>query len=143
MEFTSGADMEINWQWLLWQVGIPLGGPIVLSCLIVLLWQTGMPDFVPQWSIILDFSPWTLTFYALALIGGALYELWPYISTQRSLGSYLIGAGSAAQLYAAFLVVWRHNSAFAPTRGIYICASGILLLAVVLSHKAFLKSRGN
>jgi len=61
MEITSGADMEINWQWLLWQVGVPLGGPVVLSCLIVLLWQTGMPDFVPQWSIILDISPWTVS----------------------------------------------------------------------------------
>jgi hypothetical protein len=29
--------MEINWQWLLGQVGIPLGGPIALSWLIVLL----------------------------------------------------------------------------------------------------------
>ena len=143
MEITSGADMEINWQWLLWQVGVPLGGPVVLSCLIVLLWQTGMPDFVPRWSIILDISPWTLVFYALALIGGALYELWPCISTQRSLGSYLIAAGSTAQVYAAFLVVWRHSNAFAPTRGIYIYSIGILLLAIVLSHNANLKSRGN
>jgi len=105
MEITSGADMEINWQWLLWQVGVPLGGPVVLSCLIVLLWQTGMPDFVPQWSVVLDTSPWTLTFYTLALIGAALNELWPRISAQKALGGSLIGLASLAQIFVAFLLI--------------------------------------
>jgi len=143
MEFTSGADMEINWQWLLWQVGIPLGGPIVLSCLIVLLWQTGMPDFVPQWSIVLDASPWTLTFYTLALIGAALNELWPRISTRKTLGGLLIALASLAQIFAAFLVVWRHNVAFIPNRNVYFCATGLLLGAITLSHNVNLKSRRN
>ena len=121
MEISSGEHMEINWQWLLWQVGVPLGGPIVLSCLIVLLWQTGMPDFVPQWSIVLDASPWTLTFYTLALIG----------------------LGSLAQIFIAFLLVWRHNVAYTPNRNVYLCAVGMLLLAVALGHNAYLKSRRN
>ena len=135
--------MEINCQWLLWQVGIPLGGPIALSWLIVLLWQTGMPDFVPQWSIVLDASPWTLTFYALALIGAALNELWPRISTQKFLGGLLIGFASVSQIFAAFLVIWRHDVAYIPNRNVYLCAAGLLIGAITLSHKAYLKSRGN
>ena len=143
MEITSGADMEINWQWLLWQVGVPLGGPIALSWLIVLLWQTGMPDFVPQWNIVLDASPWTLTFYTLALFGAALNELWPRISAQKLLGGLLIGLASLAQIFVAFLVVWRHNVAYTPNRNVYLCAVGMLLGAVLLSHDAYSKSRGN
>jgi len=143
MEITSGADMELNWQWLLWQVAVPLGGPIALSCLIILLWQTGMPDFVPQWSIILDASPWTITFYTLALIGATLNDLWPHISAQKALGGWLIALASFAQIYTAFLVLWRHNTTFIPNHSVYVCAACMLVLAIALCHVAHSKSQGN
>lgn len=135
--------MEINWQWLLWQVGVPLGGPIVLSSMIVLEWRMGNPDFIPQWNVILDTSPWTLTFYTLALIGAALNELWPRISTQKTLGGWLIGLASFAQIHASFLVVWRHNNTFVPNQSVYTCSTCMLLMAVVLGHEAYSRSRGN
>jgi hypothetical protein len=99
MEITSGTDMEINWQWLLWQVGVPLGGPIA--------------PFLPDRSV------------------------------QKLLGGSLIGLGSLAQIFVAFLVVWRHNVAYTPNRNVYLCALGMLLLAVALGHNAYLKSRRN
>jgi len=132
-----------NWPWLVWQVVVPLGGPVVLSWLIMLTWQTGNPDFVPQWRIALDITPWALVFYALALMGTALNELWPQISTHARLGSLLIVTTVYAHTYAALLIIWRHNRTFIPNRTVYIVAAFVLLLAIVLSHTATSRIRGN
>jgi len=131
-----------HWPWLMWQVGIPLGGPIVLSGLIILAWQTGNPEFVPQWRIALDVSPWSLTFYALVLVGSSLNELWPRMSAEPAMGWLLIVLASVTEIYAAFLVVWRHNSAFVPHWHVYVFAAVTLFLSIVLGNSAYSKSRG-
>jgi hypothetical protein len=132
-----------NWPWLVRQVVVPLGGPIALSWVIISAWQTGNPDFVPQWGIALDITPWALVFYALALMGTALNELLPQISTHVRLGWLLIVTASLTQIYAAFLIIWRHNSTFVPNRTVYIAAAFRVLLAIVLSHTATSRIRGN
>lgn len=128
--------MRLNWQWLIWQVGIPLGGPVILSWLIVLAWGTGNPDFIPKWSVVLDVSPWALTSYSLALIGAALNELWPRMPDNRALGWGLFGCASTTAIYTAFMVIWRHNTAFEPGPNVYILTGLLLLVTIFLCHLA-------
>ena len=68
---------RLETKWLLWRVVIPLLGPIFISLLVILAWTSGRPDFKPSLGIVVDVSPWALTFYALTLIGSTLNELWP------------------------------------------------------------------
>jgi hypothetical protein len=131
--------MNLNWQWLTWQVMMPLGGPIILSWMIILAWQTGNPDFMPRWSVILDVSPWALTFYAISLIGASLNELWARMPAHPHLGWGLIMAAATVAVYTAFMVIWRHNSAFVPGRSVYILSAGMLLVSVALCHSAYSK----
>jgi hypothetical protein len=93
--------MRLNWQWLIWQIGVPLGGPVILSWLIVLVWQTGNPDFIPEWNIVLDVSPWALTSYSLALIGASMNALWPRISSHPFIGCSLICVASLTSILLA------------------------------------------
>jgi hypothetical protein len=133
------VHVKLNRPWLVWQVMVPLVGPVALSWLIILAWQTGNPDFTPRWSVILDVSPWALTFYAIALIGAALNELWPTISVHPHLGGGLIFIATTVATYTAFMVIWRHNSAFVPSRNIYIPSVFMLLITVALCHSVHSK----
>ena len=49
--------MSRNKRWFLWQVGVPIFGPIIVSIVIILFWMSGNPNFAPRIDIILDVSP--------------------------------------------------------------------------------------
>lgn len=129
--------MKLNWQWLIWQVAVPLAGPIVLSWLIILAWQTGNPNFTPRWSVILDVSPWALTFYSIALLGASLNELWPKMPAHPHLGTGLILIAALVAVYTAFMVIWRHSSGFVPGRNVYFVSITLLLAAVIFCHSVY------
>jgi hypothetical protein len=74
--------MKIKWEWAFWQVGAPLGTPILFSLAGALLWELGPQPFTIKWDLILDASPWALSFFSLTLIGAALHDLW--IAKSRS-----------------------------------------------------------
>src|ERR1700686_3489786 len=105
-----------KWKWIFWQVLAPVVGPIVISALVVILWQTGNPQFKADWRIIIDVSPWALTFYAVTLIGATMSDLWPKFSDHWVLGASLIVTAFAfsVALYASLIVIWRHGSGFVP-----------------------------
>ncbi|MBS0418095.1 MAG: hypothetical protein JSR66_10305 [Proteobacteria bacterium] len=130
--------MKHNWQWLIWQVGVPLGGPVILSWLIVLAWQTGNPGFVPKWNVILDVSPWALTSYSLTLIGASMNDLWPKIPSHPFIGCSLIVTALMITIYTAFMVIWRHNDHFLPGRSVYLLTGALLLVAIPLCYFAYL-----
>ena len=134
----------LQWRWLTWQVFIPIFGPIVLSGVIILLWMSSRPYFMPNLSIIMDVSPWALTFYSLTLIGATLNELWPKFSNHRSLGVWLICVAFAVGLYASFIVVWRHDDSFTPTpAGVYFVTLLLLMAAVALCHMGYSANGGS
>jgi len=132
----ASAWIKLNWQWLVWQVGVPLGGPVILSWLTILAWETGNPNFTPQWSIVLDVSPWALTFYGLTLVGASLNSLWPRIPSNAVIGGGLIASALAMAIYTAFMIIWRHDSGFAPGLGVYLMTGAMLFFAVFFSYRA-------
>lgn len=120
--------------WLLWQVAIPLLAPIVISGVVVGAWATGNPTFTPSMSIIVDVSPWALTFYSLTLIGSTFNVFWPKLGTNAMLGIGLILTAVAVTLYASFMVIWRHDPTFSPGVPVYIVTVFLLCISVILSH---------
>jgi hypothetical protein len=114
----------------------------VLSTLIVLAWKSGNPGFVPRWKIILDVSPWALTFYTMTLIGASLNSLWPRLSIHPLLGGSLIGVALAVGVYSAFIVIWRHRSDFQPGWNVYLIATFLLIVAVIICHNSSSKQQG-
>lgn len=135
--------MRPHWPWLFWQVIVPLVGPTAVSCVAILIWQSGNPSFVPQWRIALDITPWSLVFYALALTGAALRDLWSQLAHHARLGWPLILTAAFTLSYDAFLTIWRHNSTFVPNRAVYAIAAFVVLLAIGLSHTVTSKLRGH
>src|SRR2546430_6813053 len=127
-EFVPMARMT---KWVLWQVALPLLGPMALSFVTVLAWRSGNPDFVLRLSIILDMSPWALTFYSLALVGSTMSFVWPKLSTLPYLGSALIAVAFAVSLYAAFMVIWRHSATFTPGPQVYGVAIGLSAFSIL------------
>ncbi len=126
--------MAIQWKWLFWQVAVPIVGPIVVSAIVILAWMTGSPGFKPDMGIIVDVSPWALTFYMLGLIGSTIEGLWPKLSTHPVLGLSLIVVAFAVGLYAAFIVVWRHDSKFIPGLPVYFVTGLLFICSVALCH---------
>lgn len=128
--------MHLDWKWLFWQVVAPLVGPVVISAIVAMLWWTGSPDFKIHWPLIVeDVTPWALTFYAITLIGATMDDLWPKLSGHAVLGVSLIVMALAAAIYGAFIVIWRHNSGFAPGAGVYVVTFAILVISIGLCYK--------
>ena len=138
----ASAWIKLNWQWLVWQVGVPLGGPVILSWLTILAWETGNPNFTPKWSIVLDVSPWALTFYGLTLVGASLDSLWARMPSHRYVGSGLIASAMLLAAYAAFMVIWRHDGGFTPGSRVYIATITLLFPALVFSYMAGSHTKG-
>ena len=127
--------MSWKWDWICWQVIAPIFGPIVISAIVVLAWQSGEPKFVINWHIILDVSPWTLTFYCITLIGASINALWPNLSDHPALVGSLMLVAIAVALYASFIVIWRHDPAFSPGTPVYIVTFILLAISIPLCYK--------
>jgi hypothetical protein len=126
----------MQWKWLFWQVFAPILGPVLMSVLVVFLWSTGQPGFRMDWGIIVDVSPWALTFYAITLIGATMNDFWPKMGDHSVLGGGLIGIAVAVALYASFIVVWRHDPKFVVGTPVHGVTLFLLFLSKILSHQA-------
>jgi len=133
--------MALKTRWVLWQVLIPIFGPIVISAGVVYLWSSGVDGFVPNWEIIVDQSPWALIFFALTLVGATINELWPKVSQNMVLSAALVMTAFAITLYAAFIVIWRHNPTWKPVRGVYTVTIVLLVVSVILSYIGYDKAK--
>jgi len=124
----------IKWKWILWQVAVPILGPVAMSALAAVLWWSGRPDFHIDWRIIIDISPWALTFYAITLIGAALNDLTPNFSDRPGIGVSLILAAVAVSLYGGFIVIWRHDPKFTAGAGVWVVTFILLAISIGLCH---------
>lgn len=128
--------MKPDWKWLAWQVGLPLGGPVVLSAIFVAFWWTLANSFVPRIDVVLDITPWAITFYGLTLIATALRELWPLYSRHPGLFIWLVLLAIAIVIYYAFMVIVRHESTFVPKTSVYIVTIALVAAATYFCHEA-------
>ena len=133
---------SIEGSWLAWRVAVPLLTPIIISFVVIMAWASGSPHFTPNIRIALDVSPWALTFYALTLIGSTLNEFWPKLATHPALGVALFLVAGSVTLYAAFMVIWRHDPAFVPGLPVYGVTIVLLFISVILCHIGYQKRGG-
>lgn len=127
---------KLNWKWIFWQVVAPIVGPILISAVVAMLWWTGDKNFQINWPLIVeDVTPWALTFYAITLIGATMNDFWSKLPRHPGLGLALILTAVAAAIYGAFIVIWRHNSAFSPGTGVYTVTFILLLISVGLCYR--------
>jgi hypothetical protein len=125
-----------HWKWIIWQVVIPLAGPVLISAGVVCLWQLGDDAFRINWHIVLDVSPWALTFFCMTLIGAAMSDLWPKISNHAMLVLCLFAIFFTTAIYASFIVIWRHRPGFEPGTAVYVFAFFLVALSVIFCHVA-------
>lgn len=130
----GGGVMTLKWKWILWQVIVPIFGPIGISGIAAILWWTGNPDFRFDWNVIVDVTPWALIFYAITLIGAALNNIVPEFSDRPGMGFSLILAAVAVSLYGGFIVIWRHNHQFSVGTGVWIATFILLAISIGLCH---------
>ncbi len=130
----------MRWGWLAWQVLVPIFVPVFVSFLVVGAWATGQPNFSSNYSIILDISPWALTFYSLTLIGSTLNIFWDRINSHPILGSATIITAGAVTVYASFMVVWRHDPKFVAGNEVYSVTVILLVVTIILCHWCFVKT---
>ena len=105
-------------------------------CCSALLWWTGDKNFAIKWSLIVeDVTPWALTFYAITLIGATMNDFWSKLPSHPVLGVALILTAFAVAIYGAFIVIWRHNSAFTPGTGVYVVTFLLLGISIGLCYR--------
>jgi hypothetical protein len=125
-----------NRRWLFWQVFAPIVGPILISALAVLFWESIEPKFQTKWDVIIDVTPWALTFYTITLIGATMNDLWPKLGDHPTLGVSILIVGFSVGLYAALIVIRRHDPTFVPGTQGYTLTLILLILSVILCHQA-------
>lgn len=128
---------KIEGKWLFWQVLAPLLAPVVISGFVIFAWSTGASTFRPNFKIVVDVSPWALTFYSLTLIGSTLHAMWSNLEKHSGIGISLILTAIAVALYASFMVVWRHDPYFTPGFPVYAVTFLLLIASVVLCHSGY------
>ena len=117
-------------RWHVFQVVLPIGGPILLSLIFVGFERAGRPEFEPSLAVIVDLTPRALTFYTLALICVTLSDFWPHISRHKVVGASTVFIGALVSALYAKIVVWRHDAAYEPSGGAFVVASILTLAAI-------------
>jgi len=123
-------------------VGVPLLGPVVVSGVVILMWISGNPEFQPSIPVMLDVSPWALVFFTLTLLGGTLNELSQNRTQHPTLNWSLEVTALAVGIYAAFIVIWRHNANWHAGQPVYVVTIILLVISVFLSHLGYAATRG-
>ncbi len=129
----AGLYRAANKSWLAWEVLVPIGVPIVMTMVIDLMQQTGPHPPPFSLEVLVDLTPWTLTFFSLTLIAHSLRRLWPHIEAQKVPFVAIIGVAFVVALYAGFIVQWRHET-WKPDLRVYSVAAILTLVSVWFCH---------
>ena len=91
-------------------------------------------------SVILDVSPWALTFFTLTLIGSTMNDFWSKLGSHPVLGGAMIVVALCVAIYASFVVIWRHDPAFVAGASVYYASAILLVTAVPLCYVSYTKT---
>lgn len=127
---------RLDWNWLWWQVGLPLFSPILLSAIFAFFWWSLADTFHPELKVLVDLTPWALATYSLTLVGSALRIFWPQFLTRSWLGVGLIVVAGADTIYYAFMVIRRHDPAFAVSSSAYVVTGVLVSASILLCYRA-------
>jgi hypothetical protein len=119
---------------MFFQVGIPAVAPIFLSAVFVFAWKTLDSGFTPNFRVIVDVTPWAIAVYSLALIGCTFDRSWAKLGKGALSGLWV--AAAANVVYYAFLVIRRHDLAFAVPADAYYVTVVLMIASIVLCYRA-------
>lgn len=122
-----------NWPWLLTDVCLPLGIPIIVGLLFVgMTWLAELP-FIPKPGLVVtELTPWTLCFFSLTILAASLRRVsgagFAYWNVLVWLAIAIIS------VFSAILTIARSSDGWHP--GIRPYSASILLtcLAIYLAH---------
>lgn len=130
-------------KWVVWQVGAPLLGPVIVSAVVVFFWWTLDDGFHFEWAPIWeDVTPWALTFYAITLIGATMDDFLPKWQEHKVLGWGMIAVGAASAIYSAMLVLARINLHTKPGTGVYVATFILVIISIGVCYRGAKVSQG-
>ena len=127
---------KFDWKWFGWQVGLPLGAPILLSVIFVYFWWTLASNFTVRLNVVIDITPWALATYALTLIGTTIRTFGNRWAKQPKLGAALVAVALADTVYYAFMVIQRHDASFTPSPSVYYTMIILVSASIILCYRA-------
>ena len=91
------------------------------------MWLSGQPKFQMNWHVIVDVTPWALTFFTMGMLGNGFNDIWDQRATRGALFFFLIVEAAAVLIYASFIVIWRHDPNFVAPPSVYVLTIMILI----------------
>jgi hypothetical protein len=125
-----------NWHWIGWQVIVPLLGPTAISALAVFSWWTVEPAFSLDWHVLVDVSPWALTFYCVTLISATINDRSHRLESHKVVRVSLMVVAGAVAIYNAIVVIKRNDPHFTPGTSLYFFTLFLLAISIGLCHHA-------
>ena len=139
----SGAFLR----WLWWQVIVPLAGPILLAVIVAYTWMSIEPSFQLDWSILIDITPWAVTFFCIGLVGSTMDLLWDLLTKTPAAGTdaakwsrviYLfVGLGFSAFTvagYNALMIIARHKPGYVAPTVTWMVTGVLAVMSIALSY---------
>ena len=134
--------MKPDWKWILWQVLVPLAGPSLVAAIVSLAWMSLDTSFEMKMGVIIDLTPWAVTFYSITLVGVAMDSLWTKLlagaganpkAPSRFLALFIVAL--SVVIYNAFIVIKRHDSTFTLHRPAYVVTIILVLASIITSYR--------
>lgn len=123
-----------KWHWIAWEVFFPLGMPVLMAGLVMILWATGPMPLPLAWSVVIDITPWTLTFFAVTLLSTSLRRSRANEAVRDGLFWVLLLQAAISAFYFSCFVIWRHVHNYNPGVGAYFLSTILALSAVRTCH---------
>lgn len=125
----------MNWRWLAFDVGLPIGIPVGIGILVIvgafLLGVDGAP--IDLGITVEELTPWTLCFFSMTILAAALRRY--YYSKERTFWTLLSGALLfIVSAFALALTVMKHLPGWKPSFRPYSTAILLTLISIWMSH---------
>ncbi len=130
---------RLNVEWLIWEVAVPLGLPVIASLVIVILNATGPSPKPISIARAIDLAPWTLCFFSFTLLASSMRRFWFKFSESTIIAVSLLVCMALVAVYTGMLVSWHQDASFKPSTMNYV-VSGIFTLATIWSCHASSKA---
>lgn len=118
----------------MWEVCFPLLLPIVASLIVVYFIWTGPNAPTVKWETVIEFAPWTLSFFSLTLIGSILRRTQQNHSTRQVPFGFLIFISCLLAMNSGFLLLWRQVDGWRPDSWVWSTTGLLTLIAIGLCY---------
>jgi hypothetical protein len=125
---------SVNKPWLLWEVMVPLGLPVIISIVVVVFEQTGPHPRDIDLQAAIDIALWTLCFFSFNLLASSMRRIWPKFSLHPAISIWMLATMIPVALYVGELVAWHQDASFKPGIDNYLVSGFLTVVAIWSSH---------